>query len=77
MRSNFLQQFLAVVPNKQHFFFGEWPIDGNASKQVFARFSESLYVVLDLHRSKEIVAPYATSDKASIGGRRYQPFEGF
>jgi len=51
-------------------------MDGNASKQVFTRFAESLYVVLDLHGSKEIVAPYATSDKASIGGRRDQLSKG-
>ena len=50
MRSNFLKQLLAVVPNKQHFFFRKWSMDGNASKQVFTRFAKCMHIVGNLHR---------------------------
>ena len=42
--SNCLLQFLAVVPDEEHFGFCEWPMDANAGQQMFTRSAEGLYV---------------------------------
>lgn len=50
--SSLLEQFLTIVPDKERFFFGERPMEGNAREQVLTCLTECLYVVLNLHRSK-------------------------
>lgn len=67
-------QFLAVVPDEEHFGFREWPVDVNAGQQVFTRSAEGLYVFGRLHTLT--VPPDKTSDQIFLGGRTDSLSEG-
>ena len=42
---DFVQQLLTVMPNEEHFLFGERTMSGHVSEQVFTRIAEGLYVI--------------------------------
>ena len=41
----FVQQLLTVMPNEEHFLFGERTMSGYASEQMFTRITEGRYVI--------------------------------
>ena len=66
-RSNCLLQFLAVVPNQEHFCLPEWPMDLNAGDKVFTSFHKLVHIVGNFHgvapqfRRRDENAPFVWS----------------
>lgn len=42
----FVEQFLAIMSDIEHFFLGEWTMRGHAHDEMFTRVPEVTYVLL-------------------------------